>query len=294
MKKFIASTISLLMLLTFAGCGDNSGDTSSLKDDIFALENNISVISREAGSGIRNIFASVFDLLDMNDEKNDSIFSSAEIVDSEGAILSSVKKNKHAIAYIPLSHINDSVKALKVDGVEPTIANVKNKTYKLSHPVNAVTKKDTDLKIKDFLNFVLSKEGQQIITDSSLVSVDSTQSFKTENPEGTLKIQCSSSALNVIKKLKDEYMKLNEKLKIEITDSNSTNALSKLQSGECDIAFISRGLYKSENGDYALTLVASDAVALIVNKENSISDIKSSRVTDIFKGTVKTWNDAVK
>lgn len=125
----------------------------------------ITVVTREEGSGTRDAFASLV----MN--KKD-IVKTAIVQNSTGAVRTTVAGDKYAIGYISLANVDQSIKALQIDGVEATEANVKAGTYKLQRPFIYVTKGEPTGLAKAFIDYVLSPEGQKLMVEEGAVSVN--------------------------------------------------------------------------------------------------------------------------
>ena len=151
MKKLTALCMAALMLLVVAaGCNNASENTA------------IYVVSREDGSGTRGAFIELFGIEQKNEagEKIDHTVETAEITDSTSVMMQTVAGNKAAIGYISLGSLNETVKALQIDGVDATAENVKNGTYKVARPFNVATTATVSAEAQDFLSFILSAEGQ--------------------------------------------------------------------------------------------------------------------------------------
>lgn len=285
MKKLSAIIIAAVLLL--AGCADKG----------FNKDTNISVISRESGSGTRGAFIELMGIEKKNDagEKVDYTTKDSQETNSTGVMMTSVANNKHSIGYISLGSLNDTVKALRVDGVEPTAANIKNGTYKVFRPFNIATKGEVSEVTQDFIDYILSKEGQAVVEGKGYLASVEGESYAGSKPEGKIVIQGSSSVTPVMEKLSEEYRKINTNAQIEINQNDSTTGMNMAISGSCDIGMASRELKQSElDAGLKNTVIALDGIAVIVNKDNTATDITSEQVMKIYIGEIKVWNEIIK
>lgn len=299
MKKVLSLlAISVISLTTLCGCnmggGEQNGDNDT-ESRTFDTSKKITVVTREEGAGLRGVVADLFGFLrkETEGDNTDLTFEGAAVRESADEIRTAVADDKYAISYLPLTSVTDKVKALKVNGVAPSTANVKNGNYSFKHKLVAVTTTETGEVAQDFLNFVLSEEGQNILMDNGYISNGDTGAFTTKKPEGTLEISAASSSEPAIKKLCEEYKKLNDKLKIEITKENSKDAIDGVDEKD-DIAFITRTLSDKEKESHKENTVCEDAIAVVVNKENTLSNITSEQVRSIYKGEITKWSEIIK
>lgn len=282
MKKIISIfCLSAMLLITLAGCRGNSGQK-------------IFVISREDGSGTRGAFIELFGVEEKNEsgEKIDKTLSTAEITNSTSVMMTTIAGNQNAIGYISLGSLNNTVKALKIDGVDASVENIKNDTYKVARPFNIATKDNLSDIAKDFISFILSKEGQQVVESKSYVSIaENAESYTGSNKSGTITIAGSSSVTPVMEALKEAYIKINPNVKIQLQQSDSTSGMTSTIEGICDIGMASRELKDSElSAGLTATVIAKDGIAIIVNNGNDIDKISSEQVKKIFVGEVTTWD----
>ena len=127
----------------------------------------IVVVSREEGSGTRDAFQEIVGY------KSEELTKDATISDGSGAVKTTVAGNKNAIGFASFEYIDSTVAALQVDGVEPTAQNVKDAKYKISRPFLLVTKEDSlTVNGQKLMDFVLSTEGQQIVEENKLITID--------------------------------------------------------------------------------------------------------------------------
>lgn len=253
----------------------------------------ISVVSREDGSGTRGAFIELFGVQDKdaNGNKVDNTTVEATIANSTEVMMTTVAGDVNAIGYTSLGAMNDTVKAVKIDGAEATVDNVKSGTYKISRPFNIVTKDKVSDAATDFINYIMSADGQKIVEDNGYITVnDKAEAFKSTNPSGKIVIAGSSSVTPVMEKLKEAYNVINSGLDIEIQESDSTTGITSAIEGTCDIGMASRDLHDDETGVTA-TAIATDGIAVIVNNGNPVTDLTSAQVNDIFRGNITAWSD---
>ena len=299
MKKFLALTAAVAMVASMTvGCG-NSGD-SDKKDGKaeteFDAANDISVVSREDGSGTRGAFIELFGIeeKDASGEKVDNTTEEANITNSTSVMLSTVADNEYAIGYVSLGSLNDTVKALKVDGAEATEENIKSGEYKVARPFNIATKGEVSEVAQDFINFILSTEGQAVVSENGYIALDDVQAYAGSKPAGKVSIAGSSSITPVMEKLKEAYLKINPAAEIEIQESDSTTGMTSVAEGICDIGMASREV-KDEELEKGLkaTVIATDGIAVVVNKANTLDDITSDQVKSIYVGDALSWDEIV-
>ena len=199
----------------------------------------------------------------------------------------------NSLGYISLGSLNDTVTAVKIDGVEATADNVSNGTYKIARPFNIATKgEDLSDAAQDFVNYILSKDGQQIITDNGYISVGEGKEFTSNNASGKLVIAGSSSVTPVMEKLVEAYGKVNANVEIEVQESDSSTGMQSTIDGLCDIGMASRELKDSETeAGLVATEIAKDGIAVIVNNESGITDLTSDQVKQIYTGEILTWDE---
>ena len=251
MKKFLVLTATVAMVASMAvGCGNsgNSDKTDGKAETEFDAANDISVVSREDGSGTRGAFIELFGIeeKDASGEKVDNTTEEANITNSTSVMLSTVADNEYAIGYVSLGSLNDTVKALKVDGAEPTEENIKSGEYKVARPFNIATKGDVSEVAQDFINFILSTEGQAVVSESGYIALDNVQAYAGSKSAGKVSIAGSSSITPVMEKIKEAYLKVNPSAEIEIQESDSTTGMTSVADGICDIGMASREVKEEE------------------------------------------------
>ena len=252
----------------------------------------ITVVSREDGSGTRGAFIELFGVeeKDADGNKVDNTTEEAEITNNTAVMMSTVAGDVDAIGYISLGSLNDSVKAVKIDGVEATAENIKSGEYKVSRPFNIATNGEVSDVAQDFIDYILSPEGQAVIEENGYISIDDVKDAESTQPEGKVVVAGSSSVTPVMEKLKEAYLAVNTNADIEIQTSDSTTGVTSTQEGICDIGMASRDLKDTETGVTATT-IAQDGIAVIVNNENLVENLTSDQVKSIFTGETTVWAD---
>ena len=304
MKKRLAMAVSAavlaLGLFGLFGCASGNGDGASGATDGGASASTspsgeVSVYSREDGSGTRGAFIELFGIeeKDANGDKVDLTIPTAAITNSTSVMMTSVAGDANAIGYISLGSLNNTVKALSIDGAEATAENVKSGTYKVARPFNIVTKDGVSDVAQDFIDYIMSSDGQKVVEENGCISVaDNAGSYKASGKSGKIVIAGSSSVTPVMEKLAEAYKALNPDVAIEVNQSDSTTGVNMATEGTCDIGMVSRELKDSENGVKA-TVIAQDGIAVIVNPDASIDELTSDQVKGIYTGELTTWEDVV-
>lgn len=283
-KKIMTAMLAgIMMTASLTGCGG-----SESKNDA------ISVVSREDGSGTRGAFVELMGIeeKDADGNKVDKTIASAEITNSTSVMMTTIAGNKSAIGYISLGSLNDTVKAVKIDGVEATVENVKNGTYKVSRPFNIATMGEVSEVTQDFINFIMSAEGQAVVEDAGYISQGNTGSYTGSGMEGKITVAGSSSVTPVMEKLKEAYIAINPNVSIEVQQSDSSTGMNSTIEGVCDLGMASRALKDSEL-DAGLTAqaIALDGIAVVVNNDSEISDLTSEQVKKIYTGELTKWSE---
>lgn len=288
-KKILATAAAgLIAMASLAGCG-STGSSSSTGG--FDTKSNISVITREDGSGTRSAFIELTGVQEEKDgTKTDNTLSSAIVQSSTQAVLTGVAGDPTAIGYISLGSLNDTVKAAKIDGVEPTSETVKDGSYKISRPFNIATKDNLSEAAQNFIDYILSKEGQEIVNKDYVEAVDNAEPFAGAKGKGKVKVGGSSSVSPVMEKLAEAYQKVNKDVTVEVNTSDSSTGMSQAAEGTVDIGMASRELKDSETAKGIKgTVIAKDGIAVIVNKSNTVEDIKLDQLKGIYTGSTTTW-----
>lgn len=285
--KIIALGLAAMCAFGAWGCGNDKKDAAP------ANSGKIVVVSREDGSGTRGAFIELFGIekKGQDGKKVDTTTENASITNSTAVMMTTVAGNKDAIGYISLGSLNNSVKALKIDGAEASAANIKNGSYKIARPFNIVTKGDVKPATQDFMAFIMSKEGQQVVSANGYIGDDKAAPYKGSKQSGKIVVAGSSSVTPVMEKLKEAYKKVNPDVNIEVQQSDSTTGVKSAISGICDIGMASRELKKSEiDAGVKNTVIATDGIAVIVNKDSKVNNLTKTQVADIFTGKVTEWS----
>ena len=299
LKKSAAIILSIACVAgSLIGCGGSSNSGSSASSNSSAASGQsalkkITVVSREDGSGTRGAFIELFGIeeKDASGKKIDNTTEDANITNSTEVMMQTVAGNPAAIGYTSLGALNSSVKALKVDGAEATVANVKSGSYKVTRPFNIATKESVSEAATDFINFILSAEGQKVVEDKGYISEGNKGAFKSSGAYGKVVVGGSSSVTPVMEKLIEAYKKVNANVTIELQQSDSTTGMTQAGDGTVDIGMASRELKDSEKSKGLKgTKIAIDGIAVIVNKDNSLDSITSEQVKSIFTGKVTDWS----
>ncbi len=282
MKKIIAlSLAALLASLSLAGCGNEASQE-------------ITVISREDGSGTRGAFVELFKIeeKDANGNKVDYTTEEAVITNSTSVMMSSVAGNERAIGYISLGSLNNSVKALKIDGVDASADNIKSGSYKISRPFNIATKGEAGEAAQAFIDFIMSADGQAVIEEKGYIKATDKPAFSGSAVSGKVVLAGSSSVTPVMEKLKEAYLAVNPNAEIEIQQSDSTTGMNSAIEGICDIGMASRELKDSEiQAGLNPSVIALDGIAVIVNNESRVSALTGEQVKNIFTGEITKWSE---
>ena len=314
MKKLIAvlSMVSMVAVAA-AGCGNGSDEQAADTTEIKAEANtedtkeagaeagdwdsssDITIVSREDGSGTRGAFIELFGIQEeMDGEKVDMTTEEAQITNSTSVMMTTVAGDEYAIGYISLGSLDESVKALKIDGAEATAENVKSGDYKVSRPFNIATKKDLDNEVaKDFINYIMSAEGQKVVEDNGYIAVEGAEAFEGTQPSGKAVVGGSSSVSPVMEKLAEAYKEVNPNAEIELQTTDSTTGMTSAIDGSYDIGMASRELKEEEIAELDAKVIATDGIAVIVNNNNAMDELSSDQVKAIYTGEALTWDEVV-
>ena len=317
MKKILAIVFAATMMLAlFTGCGtktepspsssapastapasaapaSSAAPATSAAPEVKLPTGAITVISREEGSGTRGAFIELMGIekKDADGKKIDHTVDSAEIANSTNVVMTSVASNEKSIGYISLGSLNDTVKALQIDGADATVDNILSGTYKVARPFNIATKGEISPTAADFIKFIMSADGQKIVTDSKYISKGNEGAYTAAGLSGKVVVAGSSSVSPLMEKLAEAYMALNSGVTIELQTSDSTTGMTSAIEGICDIGMASRELKDSEL-EKGLTpvVIAMDGIAVIVNTANGLTGLTSEQVTKIYTGEVTDWS----
>lgn len=279
-KKFLAIVTAALI------------GTTAFAATASAASGAIDVISREDGSGTRGAFIELFGIEEkQGDEKVDMTTEDASITNSTSVMMTTVAGDENAIGYISLGSLNDTVKAVKIDGAEASAENVANDTYKVSRPFNIITTDKLSDAAKDFENYILSSDGQQIVEDNGYIKVaDDAKAYEQSDAEGKVVVAGSSSVTPVMQVLAEKYEAVSGN-KVEVNQSDSSTGVSSAIDGTCDIGMASRELKDSETSQGVVsTVIAVDGIAIIVNSENTVTNLTLDQVGQIYKGELTEWS----
>ena len=280
-KRIVMVSVMIMAFVAFVGCGRTANDS-------------ITVISREDGSGTRGAFIELFKIeeKDTNGNKVDYTTEDADITNSTSVMMTSVAGNAKAIGYISLGSLNDSVKAVMIDGAEATVENIKSGAYKISRPFNIAIRGTVSEAAQAFISFILSADGQAVVEDNGFISATNNGAFSGSSISGKVVVAGSSSITPVMEKLKEAYIAVNPNAEIEIQQNDSTTGMNSATDGICDIGMASRELKDSElDAGLTPTVIAIDGIAVIVNNENTIGELTSEQVKAIFTGKITHWGE---
>lgn len=275
MKKIVVIFAAFLLTVLLTGCRENA---------------DINVISREAGSGTRDAFTQ---LTGIKENGSDNTAVTSEITSSTFVVIKSVAGDKNAIGYVSLGTLAGDIKALKINGTAPSAENIENGTYPLVRTFNIVDRGDLTAEAQDFVDFVMSAEGREIIEKEGYVAAgeaDSPEKSEKDSRKGRIVIAGSTSVAPLMDVLADKYMKYHPKVKIEIQQTGSGAGITSVLAGACDIGISSRELTEEEMAKGArASAIARDGIVVIVNQENETEDMTIDEIRDIFTGRRTVW-----
>ena len=297
MKKISAMILAAVTAAALTACGGNRTSETAAQtagETAQTASGAITVVSREDGSGTRGAFIELFGIEQKNDagEKIDYTTEDAEITNSTSVMMTTIAGNTQAIGYVSLGSLNDTVKAVKIDGAEATVDNIKSGVYKIARPFNIATKEGLSETAADFVSFILSEQGQQVVEENHYISRGNDGAYEPSGLKGKVVVAGSSSVTPVMEKLKEAYVTLNPDVTIEVQQSDSTTGMTSAIEGVCDIGMASRELKDSETGaGLTATVIAMDGIAVIVNNDSPVAELSSENVKAIFTGEVMDWED---
>ena len=305
MKKIAAAVMMVSMVaVTAVGCGSRNGTDTKGADanqsdatSDWDETSDVTIVSREDGSGTRGAFIELFGIEEKQDDgtKVDMTTTDAQITNNTSVMLTTVADNEYAIGYVSLGSLNDSVKALKIDGAEATAENIENGSYKVSRPFNIAVKKDLNNKVaKDFMSFIMSTEGQKVVADEKYIAVADVKDYAGTKPSGSCVVGGSSSVSPLMEKLIEAYKAVNPNASIELQTSDSTTGMTSTIEGSYDIGMASRELKEEEAAELEPTVIATDGIAVVVNNANPLDELSADQVKDIYVGNVSTWDEITK
>ena len=305
MKKIAAAVMMVsIVAVTADGCGSSNGTDTKGADanqsdatSDWDETSDVTIVSREDGSGTRGAFIELFGIEEKQDDgtKVDMTTTDAQITNNTSVMLTTVADNEYAIGYVSLGSLNDSVKALKIDGAEATAENIENGSYKVSRPFNIAVKKDLNNEVaKDFMSFIMSTEGQKVVADEKYIAVADVKDYAGTKPSGSCVVGGSSSVSPLMEKLIEAYKAVNPNASIELQTSDSTTGMTSTIEGSYDIGMASRELKEEEAAELEPTVIATDGIAVIVNNANPLDELSADQVKDIYVGNVSTWDEITK
>ena len=318
MKKVLSILLAAAMVMSLAACSSGSDETTAAPTTAAGTESTtaaggeeteapateaasnfdttmaISVNTREDGSGTRSAFVELMGI-EQEDESGETVDMTtldASVNNSTSVMMTTVQNNPYAIGYISMGSMDDTVvKAVAIDGVEATVENVSNGTYAVSRPFNIATGSEVSEVAQDFINYIMSADGQAVISEEGYISVAEGEAYTASGLSGTVVVAGSSSVTPVMEKLAEAYEALNADVDIQIQESDSTTGMNLAMEGSCDIGMASRDLKDEELSSLTGTTIAMDGIAVIVNLENPVSDLTSEQVMQIYTGEVTTWSE---
>ena len=298
MKKFIAMMATVAMVAGLAvGCGggsDAEGGEGGASGE-FDSSMDITIVSREDGSGTRGAFIELFGIEEEQEdgEKVDMTTEAAQITNSTSVMLTTVAGDEYAIGYVSLGSLDDSVKAVKIDGAEATADNVKSGDYKVSRPFNIATKADlNNPTATDFIAFIMSEEGQAVVAEEGYIPLDGVEAYAGEAPAGKVVVGGSSSVSPVMEKLIEAYAEVNPEAEIELQTTDSTTGMENAIAGSYDIGMASREVKDEELAEgLEAQVIATDGIAVVVNNANPTEDLTSDQVKALYTGEALTWDE---
>ncbi|HHV05557.1 MAG TPA: extracellular solute-binding protein [Anaerolineaceae bacterium] len=302
MKKHTTIILVLVaLMLAVTACGTKSTPTTSapkateapkVAEPTTVKPVEIIVVSREEGSGTRGAFVELTGVEAKNDagDKVDNTYIEAIIQNSTNGVMMTVANEANAIGYISLGSLNDTVKAVQIDGVEATAENVKNGSYKIARPFNIAYKAGLDEASQDLLDFILSEEGQKIVEERGYISSEAGAPFAGGKAEGTVVVAGSTSVTPVMEKLVEAYNAINPNVKVEIQATGSSAGMQSTMEGVSQLGMASRELKDEEKAELEYKVIAIDGIAVIVHKTNPVKSITMEQVRQIFVGELTDWN----
>ena len=274
MKKLFAIVLALVLTCAVA----------------FAAEGTITVMSREDGSGTRGAFV---ELTGVEQDDVDMTTVDAVITNSTAVMLTSVAGDPAAIGYVSMGSLNETVKAISVDGVAATVEGIKDGSYTLSRPFVVTTFGEVGEIAQDFLNYIMSAEGQAIINEEGYIAInDAAEAYTAAGVSGEITVGGSSSVTPVMEKLAEAYMALNPDVTVIVQQSDSTTGVTGTIEGTVDLGMASRALKAEEEEQGVVgTTIAMDGIAVIVNLENDTENLTTEQIMNIYTGAITDWSE---
>lgn len=293
LKSLSKLVLSLGAVGILAACDSEVADEGTATDSEVAGE--IIVVSREDGSGTRGAFTEITGVLaeDENGEETDQTYLEAVIQNGTEGVLSTVSGDSNSIGYVSLGSLNDTVRGLPIDGVEPTNETVQDGSFPISRNFNIAWGGDLSEVAQDFIDYILSAEGQAIAVEEGYVEyVTGAEAYAGDGSQtGNISVVGSTSVTPLMEVLAEEYSKLNEGVQIDITSNGSSAGMTAAMDGTADIGMASRDLKEEEEAELESTPIAVDGIAVIVNKSNNIESLTLEQVRQIFTGEITEWEE---
>lgn len=277
MKKLKALIALSLTLVLLVGCGNSTG---------------IVLVSRENGSGTRDTFIEKTGVLYKNDEEKKDRTSVNSIVQMQTeTVIQTVAGNKEAVGYISTGSLDDSIKVLEIDGIYPDAENIKNGNYKLARKFNFVLKNQDNELANDFIEFIFSKQGSDVVSKNYISLSDDAKDYEKKEMSGRLILGGSTSVYPLAELLGEEYKKINPNVEVEIQQTGSSAGITSAIDGTVHIGMSSRELKEDEKAQLNTIAIANDGIAIVVNNEQKISNIKLDDLKNIFTENITSWED---
>ena len=274
MKKLFAIVLALVLACAVA----------------FAAEGTITVMSREDGSGTRGAFV---ELTGVEQDDVDMTTVDAVITNSTAVMLTSVAGDPAAIGYVSMGSLNETVKAVSVDGNAATVEGIKDGSYTLARPFVVTTYGEVGEIAQDLLNYIMSAEGQAIINEEGYIAIDdAAEAYTAAGVSGEITVGGSSSVTPVMEKLAEAYMALNPDVTVVVQQSDSTTGVTGTIEGTVDLGMASRALKAEEEEQGVVgTTIAMDGIAVIVNLENDTENLTTEQIMNIYTGAITDWSE---
>lgn len=284
MKKVL---VMLALAFVLLGCSSSNDGFDSSKD--------ISVVSREDGSGTRSAFIELAGILekDADGNKKDKTTIEAIIANKTDVVMSNIANDTYAIGYLSLGSLNDTIKAVSIDGVKPSIENIKNDEYKIARPFNIVLNENVDEASNDFIKYILSTDGQAVVEKSGYIAVDSDYAFEKSNITGKITVAGSSSVSPVMEKLKEAYNAINPDVVIEIQTTDSTAGVQAVVDNTANIGMASRAIKDDELELVSNIVIGIDGIVVIVNNDNPLENLSIDDLKKIYVGEIDSWKSVI-
>ena len=265
----------------------------------------IVVIGREAGSGTRDGFESITDTEDI------CVYS--QELTSTGAVLTAVEGNPNAIGYASLASVDESVIAVSVDGVEPSEDTVSDGSYPIQRNFVFVTNDNTELseQAQAFYDWITGGEADEYITQAGVVPYHDGYAEETEEEteeeseeeetaaevdysalSGTVSTDGSTSMEKMMEITIEVFAELAPNVTVSYNPTGSGSGITAVAEGSADIGLASRDL-KDEEEEQGLTgtVVAKDGICVVVNTENTVSELTLDEIAAIFSGEITNWSE---